>query len=480
MKIIIVAAEVAPWAKTGGLGDVCGALPAALAERGHQVMTVSPRYKDYQDAWDTGYRARFFLFGMVHEVRYYHLERRGVHHLFVDHPSFHRPGIYGDANGVYGDNLFRFALLSRAAIEAAAIVPLPDLPFGEEVVFHVNDWHTSLLPVYLEAIYKSAGRFLKARTVLGLHNLGHHGTFPAHDFAGLDLSTRWWPTLDFDGRINLLKTGIVSANHLVAVSPTYAKEIQNDLGFGLEGLLRWRKDSLNGILNGIDANWNPATDTHLAQTFSAEDIAGKAVCKAALQREMGLAENPRTPLLGLVARLDAQKGIDLVEAIAPTLLRHDVQLVMLGSGSSRWENFFRDLKRQFPNRVGAYIGFSEPLAHRIEAGADIFLMPSRFEPCGLNQLYSLRYGTLPVVHATGGLADTVENFDPYRNRGNGWAFKTYSAEAFLEAVGWAINTYLRYPDTWAQIQQRAMLQDFSWNRAAALYEAVYSSVPVSP
>jgi starch synthase len=475
MNIVVIAAEVAPWAKTGGLGDVCGALPKALAARGHRVMTVCPRYKDYPDAWDTGVRAQIFLFGMAHEVRYYHSLRDGVHHLFVDHPSFHRPGIYGDSTGAYGDNLFRFALLSRAALEAPLRVPLEGSVFGEEVVFHANDWHTALVPVYLDAIYRTAGRFPRAGTVLGLHNLGHHGSSAAHDFAGLDLSTRWWPTLDFHGNVNLLKAGIVSAKRLVAVSPTYARQITQDHGFGLEGLLHWRRHELVGILNGIDDTWNPATDPHIAARYSPEDLSGKAACKAAIQQELRLPVRPDVPVLGLVARLDYQKGIDLVRAITPALMRHDVQLVVLGSGSKEYAEFFQHAAQRWPNRVGVHIGFSEPLAHRIEAGADIFLMPSRFEPCGLNQLYSLKYGTVPVVHATGGLADTVENFDPYRDRGNGWAFREFSAEAFLEATSWAVNTFLRHPATWKAIQLRGMREDHSWSRAAAAYEAVYTA-----
>lgn len=473
MNIVFAAAEVSPWSKTGGLGEVCGSLPRALAGRGHRVLTVAPRYQPYADAWDTGVRSRFFLFGTWHDVGWFHAEREGCHHLFVDHPSYHRAGIYGDVHGPYGDNLFRFALLCRAAIEAPAAVPLFEgSPMGEEVVFHANDWHTALLPLYLEATMRPAGRFIRARTVLGLHNVGHQGTQPAHSFPGLDVSSRWWPALDMDGNLNPLKGGVVLADRLVAVSPTYAREVCGALGFGLGGLLAARGPALTGILNGVDPAWNPATDPHLAANYTVDDLAGKAACKRALQAELGLPVRD-VPLLALIARLDHQKGVDLLEAITPWLLHLDVQLVLLGSGDPRLEHYLRSTEASWPEKARGWVGFNEALAHRIEAGADIFLMPSRFEPCGLNQMYSLRYGTVPVVHATGGLADTVRTFDPARGTGNGWAFSPFSAEAFREAVGWALYTLTHHPESWRQLQREGMSEDHSWNASAARYEALY-------
>ncbi len=479
MNIAIVAAEVAPWSKTGGLGDVCGALPKALATLGHRVVTVAPRYKEYADAWDTGVRALVHLFGHMHEVRFFHATTQvgdaTVHHVFVDHPSYRRAGIYGDSHGAYGDNLFRFALLSRAAIEAVAMVPLDGVPMGEDVVFHANDWHTGLLPLYLEAVYRPAGRFPGAGTVLGIHNAGHHGSAPAHEFAGLDVSARWWPAVDFDGRVNPLKCGAVLARKLVAVSPNYAREVATHLGFGLEGVFASRGSDLVGVLNGVDDTWDPRTDKHLAATFSAEDLSGKAACKAALQKELGLPVRPEVPLLGLVARLDYQKGVDLVQAAAPWLMRHDVQLVLLGSGSPPLEHFFREAEHAWPDKARGWVGFNEGLAHRIEAGADIFLMPSRFEPCGLNQMYSMRYGTVPVVHATGGLVDTVETFDPLSERGTGWAFKSFTVEALIEALGWALYTFRNHPSAWRGLQLRGMRKDFSWETSARAYVDIYES-----
>lgn len=473
MDIVWVASEMAPFSKTGGLADVASALPKALAARGHRVLAISPRYKPIPEARELSVSTTVHLFGADHLVRYYALDRDGVRWILVDHSCYRRPGIYGDESGAYPDNLFRYALLSRAAIEAAAILPVDHRPLGERVVFHANDWHTGLLPVYLDAVYRPASRFVRAATVLGLHNLGHQGSAPADRFEGLDLAPRHWPTLDMSGRLNPLKAGIVASDALVAVSPTYSRQIQRDHGFGLEGLLSARGGRLVGILNGIDDVWDPQRDPHIAAPFGPDDLSGKAICKAALQRELGLPIRPDVPLLGIVSRLDPQKGIDLIEAIAPWLLAQDVQVAVLGSGASRYEEMLQRLSSSRPDRFRAVIGFSEPLAHRIEAGADIFLMPSRFEPCGLNQMYSMRYGTVPVVHATGGLADTVTSVDPSRDEGTGWAFPEYSAGSFIQALGFALLTYRSFPAHWRRIQQRGMRTDFSWSRSASMYEAVY-------
>lgn len=473
MNILLAAAEVSPWSKTGGLGDVCGALPRVVAAEGHRVVTVAPRYRAYPDARETGWASEVHLFGQDHRVGWYHLEKDGVQHLFVDHPSFHRSGIYGDSHGPYGDNLFRFALLSRAAIEAA-LLPLPGGELGEEVLFHVNDWHTAVLPLYLDALYRPAGRFTRSATLLGLHNCGHHGSFPASTFPGLDVSSRWWPQLEFDGHLNLLKCGVVTADRLVAVSPTYAREVTGELGFGLGPLFAHRGDALTGVLNGVDAAWDPASDPHLAARYTADDLSGKGINKAALQRELGLPVRPEVPLLAAISRLDAQKGIELIAESLEWILGQDVQLVLLGSGSRALEQVLRDAERTWPTRARGWVGFNEALAHRIEAGADIFLMPSRFEPCGLNQMYSMRYGTVPVVHATGGLADTVETFDPGRDVGTGWAFRSFSGEAFREALWYAITTFRDHPEAWRGIQRRGMTRDFSWEASARKYAALYA------
>ena len=476
LDVCLVASEMAPFSKTGGLGDVAGALPRALAARGHRVLAVSPRYKPVPEARPLPLRSVFRLFGSDHEVRYFALDRDGVRFVLVDNPCFHRGGIYGDDRGAFGDNLFRYMLLTRAAIDLAATVPIDGRPLGDDVVFHVNDWHTALLPVVLDAAYRPRGRFRRASSVLGLHNLGHQGTVDASQFGGLDLPARAWPVLDMSDRLNPLKAGIVSADALVAVSPTYARQIRHDHGFGLEGLLRARAEDTIGILNGIDDTWDPLTDKHLSTPFSVDDLSGKAVAKAELQRSLGLPVRADVPLFGLVSRLDPQKGIDLVEQLTPWLLSQDVQLVILGSGAGRYEAFLQRLGHLAPTRARGIVGFSEAMAHRIEASADIFLMPSRFEPCGLNQMYSMRYGTIPIVHATGGLADTVVTADPNRSDGTGWAFPDFSAESFAQAITFALLTYRKFPAAWRQLQRNGMTTDFSWDRSAALYERVYARV----
>jgi starch synthase len=355
------------------------------------------------------------------------------------------------------------------------VVPVDGRPLGGRVVFHANDWHTGLLPVYLDAHFRAQGRLRAAAVVLGLHNLGHQGSQPAEVYGGLDLAPRWFPTLEMHGRLNPLKAGMVAADALVAVSPTYSRQIQVDHGFGLEPILRLRSERLVGILNGIDGVWDPRTDPHLPAHYGPDDLTGKASCKAALQRELGLPVRPDVPLLAFIGRLDAQKGLDLLEAVAPWLLGHDLQLVTLGSGSSQWEGLLRDLQRTAPSRARARIGFDEPLAHRIEAGADIFLMPSRYEPCGLNQMYSLAYGTIPVVRATGGLDDTIETFDPETGTGNGFKFVKPTAEDLLATARRAIALY-RQPDRWRGLVVNAMACDFSWSRSAKEYEALYQEI----
>lgn len=475
MDIVWAAAEMAPFSKTGGLGDVARALPTALAARDHRVLAVSPRYKPAEGEQRSGIQAIVHLYGRDHLVEYYVVDRDGVRWVLVDHPCYRRPGIYGDDSGPYPDNLFRYALFTRAVIEAARWVPSLKGALGDDVVFHANDWHTGLLPVYLKALYQPVGVLRNATTVLGLHNLGHQGMHRRDRFDGLELPGRWWPSCDMHGYLNPLKAGIVSAEALVAVSPTYSRQIQQDQGFGLEEVLRSRHSDLVGILNGIGDEWNPATDPHLPAHFDVDDLSGKAACKAALQQALGLPVRD-VPMLAMISRLDHQKGVDLVETIAPWLLAKDVQLVMLGSGSSQYEAFFRASERRWPRKARGWVGFNEALAHQIEAAADIFLMPSRFEPCGLNQLYSMRYGTVPVVHRTGGLADTVIDAAPGKTDATGWSFAPHRAEAFAQAIGYALLTLRRYPEAWTRIRANGMRRDASWDRSARLYEAVYRAV----
>jgi starch synthase len=487
MKIVIVSSEVAPFSKTGGLGDVAGALGPALVRRGHRVITVSPRYGGLDvealGGVDCGLVVGIHAGGWVHGVRYWRVVREGVEHLLVDHAMYGRNGVYGDSSGTFGDNHIRFAVLCRAALEAARRVPLSDgQPFGEDVVFHAHDWPTALLPVYLEALYRPLGLFPWAPTVLTLHNLAHQGRLPGELFRDLDLAPRWFSPegLEWYGDLGLLKAGLLSADQLTTVSPNYAREIVHpDHGFGLDTVLRHRSRDLTGILNGIDTQaWNPETDPFLPAHFSAKDLSGKAKCKAALQAELGLPVDPRVPLIGAVGRLDPQKGVELILDSIPTLVRETgAQFAVLGSAAaahSAYEQRLRELQHLFPRHVCAWIGFSEKVAHRIEAGADIFAMPSLFEPCGLNQMYSLRYGTVPVVRATGGLVDSVEPADVQKGSGTGFLFHWFDAKAFADTLRHAIWSWRERPKQFESIRKRGMQVDFSWDAVIPRYEDIYA------
>ncbi len=482
MNIVIVSSEIAPFSKTGGLADVTGALGPALVRRGHRVITVSPRHGALQtpDLVDTGMTVGVHAGGFLHPVRYYRATRDGVDHLLIDHPMFHRSGVYGDASGTFGDNHIRFAVLCRAAIEAARRVDLGDGPLGEQVLFHCHDWPTALLPVYLEALYRPLGLFPWAPSVLTVHNLAHQGRLPAALFDDFELHRRWFGPdgLEWYGDLGLLKGGLLHADQITTVSPTYARDItMPDAGFGLDTLLRHRGSDLHGILNGIDADvWNPATDPFLAANFSAAEPANKAKCKAALQAELGLPQSPDAPLVATVGRLDPQKGVDLLIDVIPWLVRDGAQVVVVGTAAAAHQSFehrLRELEHAFPRNVRAWIGFNEPLAHRVEAGADLFAMPSLFEPCGLNQMYSMRYGTLPVVRATGGLADSVSTIDVQHDVGDGFSFQWYDARALLDTLRHAIWVMRERPDAFARAKIRAMSRDWSWDAVIPKYEAVY-------
>lgn len=471
LTIVSVSAEVAPWSKVGGLADVAASLPAALARRGHHVIGVAPRYREYDGAWDTRRTARFGLFGRLHEVSYFHTRVGEVDRIFVDHPVLRRGGIYGDQHGVYGDNLLRFALLSRAAMEAPYSVGLEMPGDGQDTVFLAHDWHAALVPLYLSARYRAHGLRTRARSVLAIHNLAHQGIYGRGEYPGLDLEPRWWPAMEMGGNMNLLKAGIVSADRVATVSRRYAQEIcAPDGGFGLDGILRMRAPVVQGITNGLDVqDWDPSTDTHLAARYQVSDLAGKAACKSALQAELGLVQDPAVPLVGFVGRLDWQKGVDLLLGALPWLREQGAQLVVLGSGDPNLE---AALRRAEGPSVKAWIGFSSRLAHRFTAGCDLLVVPSRFEPCGLTQVQAMRYGTVPVVAATGGLVDTVQAYDPMAQTGTGWLFHPGSVDDLVLALGNALYTWRHWPDSFKAIARRGMAKEWSWDAPAAEYEAM--------
>src|SRR6516225_2193612 len=427
MRILFVASEALPYAKTGGLADVLEALPRSVAKLGHNVAVFLPRYRGIETnsvvmesmTIPQGTRLRFpsIRSGSI---------QRGVRYFFLDDPGyFDRDGLYGDKNLDFPDNAERFIEFSRAAIELAKHIWRPDL-------IHCNDWQTSMVPVLLRTSYGDDPAVKEIPVVFTIHNMGYHGVFPrdALERAGIPAGVFHPGGIEFFGNVNFLKGGLVYSDYLTTVSRKYAQEIQtSEFGFGLEGVVRTRADRLVGILNGVDYSvWSPDRDALLPAKYSAANMAGKQACKEKLLDELKLAkDNPHRPVLGIVSRFADQKGFDLIASIIRELLYEDVLLAVLGTGDRRYEDMFRALAKDFPGRVGAVISYDNRLAHLIEAGADIFLMPSRYEPCGLNQIYSLRYGTVPVVRATGGLDDTIDSFDLQLGTGTGFKFQEYSA-----------------------------------------------------
>eukprot|EP00803_Ostreobium_quekettii_P006806 evm.model.scf_662.3 EVM.evm.TU.scf_662.3 scf_662:24974-40282(-) len=482
--VVMVGAECAPYSKTGGLGDVMGALPKALAKRGHRVMVVTPRYADYKSARPTQVRGTYSIFGMNHEVHYYHELKDGVHVVFVDHPSYHNRGsdIY---SGSRLDVAFRCALLSKCALEAPRCVPCGDSPFGtDNLTFVANDWHAALTPLYLEAHYRDRGEMACARSVLVLHNIAYQGRGPMAELGYFGMpwhyseSFRLYDPVGGE-HMNVMKAAIIHSHSIVAVSRGYAWECKTqEGGWGLHGVLQEQDSKLRGIVNGIDTSeWNPATDAFLtsggyARYGPRSVLAGKAACKAALQGEMGLPAEAGTPMLGFVGRLDHQKGVDLIYENFEWLMGRGVQLVMLGSGNAELESALVDMERRRPRQCRAWVGFSVEMAHKITAAADVLLMPSRFEPCGLNQMYAMAYGTVPVAHRVGGLRDTITHYDSAADEGTGWLFDSADAGALRGAVDAALEVFCSRPEAFRRMQRRGMAQDLSWDRVAVEYEEV--------
>jgi starch synthase len=475
----MVSSEASPWAKTGGLADVVGALPEALARIGHAVAVVIPLYQGAKNA-----PAKTVIEGLpiplagrIYETAIRELKASGATFYFVDQPELfgNRTGLYGDQHGDYPDNHIRFALLCKAALEISRRLFRAD-------VMHCHDWQASLVPAYLRDPRITDPHFLNIRTLLTIHNLGYQGIFNRSALGEIGLPEEFYSIdrMEFFGDISFLKAGIVFSDRLNTVSRKYAEEIRTpEFGFGLDGLLRERRAVLSGILNGVDyARWSPETDAHIPAKFSASDLAGKGICKAELLREMGLPQRAQDrPLLGIISRFTGQKGFDLIADAAPELFQDDIYLVALGNGEARWEELFRGLQTEFPERVAVRFGYDDALAHRIEAGADIFLMPSRYEPCGLNQIYSLRYGTVPVVRATGGLDDTIANTPP--GDATGFKFRDYNGKALLTAIRQA-ELKFRDRKAWTAMMIRGMQKDFSWTVSALEYSALYSRLAVDP
>ncbi|XP_042007369.1 granule-bound starch synthase 2, chloroplastic/amyloplastic-like isoform X2 [Salvia splendens] len=484
MNVIIVAAECAPWVKTGGLGDVAGSLPKALARRGHRVMVVVPRYGDYAEAHDSGVRKRYKVDDQDFEVNYFHAYIDCVDFVFIDSPLFRNieKNIYG---GNRTDILMRMVLFCKAAVEVPWHVPCGGVCYGDgNMAFIANDWHTALLPVYLKAYYRDNGLMQYARSVLVIHNIAHQGRGPVNDFNIVDLPPHYLDVFKLYDPIggehfNIFAAGLKTADRIVTVSHGYAWELKtSEGGWGLHQIINENDWKLRGIVNGIDTKeWSPEADVHLKSdgyvNYSIDTLQiGKSQCKAALQKELGLPVREDVPVIGFIGRLDNQKGVDLIAEAVPWMMGQDVQLVMLGTGRHDLEELLRKFEREHYDKVRGWVGFSVKTAHRITAGADILLMPSRFEPCGLNQLYAMRYGTIPVVHAVGGLKDTVQPFNPFEESGLGWTFSRAEKDKLIHALGNCFLTYREYKESWEGLQKRGMSRDLSWDNAAQNYEEV--------
>ncbi len=475
MRILFVASEGLPFSKTGGLADVVEALPKALVGLGHEVAVVLPRYRGTKiDSVIVpsvtipmgGTRLRFPSVADGSVIS-------GVRYFFVDDPAyFDRDNLYGGAGGDYPDNAERYSEFCRTAIEIAKHVWPPD-------VIHCHDWQSALVPVLLRTSYGDDPLVRDIPVVFTIHNMGYHGLFgkDALDRAGIPVGVFHPTGIEFFGSVNFLKGGLVFSDYLTTVSRKYAQEIQTrEYGYGLDGVVRGRADRLVGILNGVDYTlWSPERDKFIAAKYSAKDFSGKQICKQALLDLFELpAEHLAKPVIGIVSRFADQKGFDLIAERAHELMHEDLLLVVLGTGDRKYEELFRALAAAYPGRVGVKIAYDNAVAHKIEAGADMFLMPSRYEPCGLNQIYSLKYGTVPIVRATGGLDDTIEAFDIEHGTGTGFKFADYIGAAMMRSVRQALHLFMD-ERIWRRIQLNGMAKDFSWKGSAVEYAKVYAA-----
>ncbi len=480
LTLATAVSEMVPYVKTGGLADVAGSLPVVLSEMGHDCHTFLPAYRAVKQKW----------FGKAKKISEVLVpvggrNEKGTIWQYRDHPChavyfvehdgfFDRSELYGTSDGDFPDNAKRFIFFSRAVLEAlrSAAVPKPD-------IIHAHDWQTALIPVYLKKKYANESTFSGTRSVLTVHNLAYQGVFEKETLPELDLPWELFQIdkMEFWGKINFLKGGLVFADWLTTVSPTYAREIQTpDYGAGLDGLLRNRAASITGILNGLDIKeWGPEADAFLWKKYSSVDLEGKIYNKRELQKDRGLENSEEMLLLGLVGRLADQKGLDIILQAIPEILERPLQLIILGTGSREYHEKLIQLAKQFPKKISVEIGFNNQLAHRIYAGADAFLMPSRFEPCGLGQLISFRYGTIPIVRKTGGLADTVKDISEFPAEGSGFVFSNYSGRDLANAMGRAISIF-QDKSKWAALVRRVMNLDFSWKRSAEAYVNLYHEI----
>jgi starch synthase len=476
VRVVFVASEGVPFSKTGGLADVVGALPKALAKLGHKLEVVLPRYRMTNPGKPEA-KMQSLTLPLGAGFKFASIQNASVadtvRTFLVECPFFFdRAGLYQEDGEDYPDNAMRFAAFSFAALELIKRSATPP------DIIHCHDWQTALVPIYLRNLYRDDEFFRNTSVVFTIHNVGYQGLFPAHILPQISLHAGLFTVefLEYYGKVNLLKGAIVFSDFVTTVSRKYAKEIQTpEFGHGLEGVLRSRRDRLRGILNGVDyAAWNPATDKLIPASYSPENMRGKIACKKALLERMGV-RHPvlDRPLIGIVSRFAPQKGFDLIVEIAEQLAALDLYIVALGTGDPVYEELFRHMAATYPDKFLVAVAYDNTLAHQIEAGSDMFLMPSRYEPCGLNQIYSLKYGTVPIVRATGGLDDTIEAFDG--QSGTGFKFSEYSGAALLLAIEQAIAAY-HQPEVWQQLVYNGMREDFSWGRAAKQYLRIYQAL----
>lgn len=482
LKVVMIASECVPFVKTGGLADVAGALPKALHQLGHEVRVILPKYGKI-DTQKFGLKSFHSPMGvwMGNKVEEWcsvdETQLDGVPFYFIESDKyFARSGIYNNENNIdYRDNAIRYAFFSRAALQLCI-----DRNFAPDII-HVHDWQTALAAAYQKVWHWNDSVIGQAASVLTIHNIDYQGNFSAmhYPYIGLGAENLRSEALEDNGRLNFLKGGIYFADSVTTVSPTYANETQNTyLGRGMGPYLNAKGGNYMGILNGVDyADWNPESDTLIPANYNRQDLTGKGICKAALQQKFHLEQNPSVPLMGIVSRVADQKGLDILyEALQIVLPQMNIQFVLLGSGDKALEGKYMQLPAQFPGRVGSFIGYDNPLAHQIEAGADFFVMPSRFEPCGLNQLYSLRYGTLPIVRSTGGLADTVAQYNEYNGEGTGFKYMDNTPHALANTIGWAVSTWYDRKHHIMTMIDRAMQQDFGWENSAKKYVDLYNRI----
>ena len=480
MKVLFVASECVPFSKTGGLADVVGALPKALINKDIDVRVITPLYSAISNAWrEKMEHVCYFYVNLGWRRQYVGIEKlvlNDITYYFVDNSYyFGRPYIYG----LGGDEGERFAYFCRAVLEA-----LPQMGFMPDVM-HLNDWQTGLIPAMLEIQYRVLPAYQPIKTVYTVHNLQYQGLFPINeieDLISLGALAYTADHLEFYGQCNFMKGGLTWSQKITTVSPTYAKEIQTAYyGERLDGLLRAREADLSGILNGIDEDeYNPATDPDIVSNYAAETIDKKLENKLALQQELGLEVNPDIPMIGMVGRLSGQKGLDLVERVLDSLMATGIQLVVLGMGEDKYVDLFSWAQWKYQGRLAARIEMNHQLAHKIYAGADMFLMPSMFEPCGLSQMISMRYGTLPITRETGGLRDTVLSYNDFTDEGNGFTFMNYNAHDMLSVIERAVDTYNNRKDVWRKLMVRNMQGHYGWDQSAEHYLALYRELMEGP